>query len=191
VGAGALALLLSAGAGAASEPGVAIDRSVVLLLVDGLAPEVVDRFPTPTLDRMRREGAWTHQLEPVFPSVSLTNSVSLSTGCYPEKHGIVSNRFWDPARGIFAADPDADWLTGCEHLHQAAERQGLRTAAVSWVGARSKTRGAQASIVSGAPPDLSFCDGDISDRELERGRELQRLLRLPTSYRPRLLLGYF
>ncbi len=84
-------------------------------------------------------------MDPAFPTISLINAVTISTGCWPENHGIVTNKFIDPERGFYDHSGDADWLTGCEHMHQAAERQGLTTAALGWVGRHSETRGAQAS----------------------------------------------
>jgi predicted AlkP superfamily pyrophosphatase or phosphodiesterase len=183
-----LALALGLATGASSAAGAPVDRTVVLMLFDGFAPAVVDRFETPQLDRMGREGVFTHRFEPAFPTISLINGVTISTGCWPENHGIVTNVFLDPLRGRYDHDADADWLTGCEHLHQAAERQGLRSAALSWVGARSASRGPQASIVG---PDEEPCTELIEPRDLARADEVVRLLRLPAAERPRLVLAYF
>src|SRR5262245_34129268 len=46
-------------------------RTVVVLLFDGLAPALLEGRATPTLDRLRREGSWTHAMVPPFPSISL------------------------------------------------------------------------------------------------------------------------
>jgi predicted AlkP superfamily pyrophosphatase or phosphodiesterase len=93
--------------------------------------------------------------------------------------------FLDPVRGEYSHSADADWLTGCEHLHQAAERQGVHAAALRWVGRYSTSRGPQASRVSSErsyaeyPPDPA------------RGYEVVGLLRLPVEQRPRLIEAYF
>jgi alkaline phosphatase D len=164
-------------------------RTVVVLLFDGFAPAVVDAFETPNLDRMRREGAATHHMEPPFPTISLISGATISTGCWPEHHGIVTNLFLDPERGVYDHDPDADWLTGCEHLQQAAERQGVRAAAIGWIGHRSGTRGPQATFVG---PDERPCGNALVEpTDLTRADEVVRLLGLPASERPRLLLAYF
>jgi predicted AlkP superfamily pyrophosphatase or phosphodiesterase len=168
---------------ASAEP--ATDRIVVLLLFDGWAPALVDAGRTPTLDRIRAEGSWTHDLAPVFPSISLINQVTISTGCWPERHGIVTNEFIDPERGRYDHDHDADWLLACEHLHQAAERQGVRAAALGWVGRFSTTRGPLASIVSEEKQWSDFPEDD------ERARQIVRLLELPVAQRPSLIVGYF
>jgi hypothetical protein len=69
---------------------------------------------------------------------------------------------------------------GCEHLHQAARRQGLRTASLWFVGSHSRADGDQADH---AAPDVGH-DEWPGDRE--RAAEAIRLLRLPAAERPRL-----
>lgn len=158
---------------------------MVVLLFDGFAPALVEAVPTPSLDRMAREGTFTHEFEPAFPTISLINQVTISTGCWPEHHGIVTNRFLDPERGLYDHSPDADWLIGCEHLHEVAERQGLRAAALGWVGRRSSSRGPLATVVS---EEATFED---FPSDPARAEEVVRLLAEPPERRPRLLLAYF
>ncbi len=172
----------------AAVPARAGEQSVVLLVFDGFAPEVVERFETPALDRMRREGAWSHHLVPAFPTISLINGVTLSTGCWPARHGVVTNKFLDPDRGLYDHSPDADWLLGCEHLHQVAERQGVPAAALAWYGAHSETRGPLARYVE---PPGKVCNELLEPGDRRRADEVVRLLGLPAAERPRLLLAYF
>lgn len=160
-------------------------RTVVVMLFDGLAPALLDGADTPNLDRMRAEGAWTHNMVPPFPSISLIGGVTISTGCWPARHGIVTNRFFDPSRGFYDHSRDADWLIGCEHLHQAAERQGVPSAALAWYGAVSSTRGKQArQVIYEARWEDFPSDG-------ERARQVAGLLALPAAERPQLVLAYF
>ena len=179
----ALAALLVAAAPAAAGADTR-GRTVVLLLYDGLAPALLDAHPTPAFDRIAREGARSHRFEPVFPSISLINQVTISTGCWPEHHGIVTNVFLDSERGRYDHDGDADWLLGCEHLHQAALRQGLRSAALWFVGAHSKQNGDQAHHVS---PDVPY---DLRPQDAERMDEVLRLLALPAAERPHVISAY-
>lgn len=160
-------------------------RTVVVLVFDGLAPKLLAGAELPTFDRLRREGSHTNRMLPVFPSLSLVNGFTLSTGCLPEHHGIVSNLFDDPKKGFYDHSFDADWTTGCEGMHQAAERQGVRTAALGWYGAYSEAKGPQASIVS---PGRVFAEFPT---DAERAREVANLLQLPPERRPRLILAYF
>jgi len=160
-------------------------RTVVVLLFDGWAPALLEGLTTPALARIRTEGAWTHHLIPVFPTLSLVNQVSISTGCWPEHHGIVTNEFIDPTRGRYDHSRDADWLTGCEHLHQVAERQGVPSAALGWVGGVSGSRGKLATYVSA---EATWAD---SPDDAHRAEQVIQLLRLPDAERPRLILAYF
>lgn len=176
----ALACLLEA----LTQSAGAAPRTVVLLLYDGFAPALLDAHPTPAFHRIEQEGAFTRHFEPVFPTISLTNQTSISTGCWPAQHGIVSNEFIDPERGRYDHDLDADWLQGCEHLHQAARRQGLRSAALWFPGAHSKRNGAEASLVS---PNVKH---EQRPPDAERMGELLRLLALPAAERPHYIAVY-
>ena len=102
-----LALAASAAAG---------PRTVVVLLFDGFSPAYLESFPTPTFDRLAEEGAFARHMEPAFPTISLINGVTISTGCWPESHGIVSNIFLDPQRGRYDHSSDPDWLTALLYI---------------------------------------------------------------------------
>lgn len=160
-------------------------RTVVVMLFDGLAPALLDGVATPALDRLRREGAWTHTMVPPFPSISLIGGVTISTGCWPARHGIVTNRFFDPERGFYDHSKDADWMTGCEHLHQAAERQGVPSAALGWYGEVSATRGQLARDVAFAATYAEYPD------DAGRAQQVVALLARPPAERPQLILAYF
>jgi alkaline phosphatase D len=162
------------------------ERTVVVMLFDGIAPVYMERFPTPAFDRMRKEGAWTHRMDPAFPTISLINGVTISTGCWPEHHGVVTNLFLDPERGVYDHSIDADWLTGCEHLHQAAERQAVSTATLGWYGRTSTEHGPLASTMP--PNELTW--EDYPDDAGRAEQVVEQLLR-PPAERPRLILAYF
>ena len=79
-----------------------------------------ERFPN--FARLAVDGSHTGAMLPVYPTLSLPNHFSLSTGCYPEHHGIVSNRFIDPELGLYAHDlGDTRWLLGCEPINVVAD----------------------------------------------------------------------
>jgi predicted AlkP superfamily pyrophosphatase or phosphodiesterase len=164
-------------------------RTVIVLMIDGLSRTMLDSVPTPSFARIRIEGAWTDHLLPVFPSISEPNWVSASTGCWPQNHGVVSAQFIDSRRGLFNHDVDADWIGGGELLHQVAERQGVRTAALGWFGRYSQSRGAQATYVS----HERKVPWTLSEYATERQRMDQMLgyLQMPDDTRPGLILGYF
>ncbi len=160
-------------------------RTVIVMLIDGLAPAMVEAQATPALDRLRREGSWTHHMLPPFPSMSLSSGFTISTGCWPEHHGIVTNRFFDPERGLYDHSFDADWVTACEQLHEVAERQGVPAAALGWYGEVSASRGKLASTVRYATTLEEFPPDHL------RAEQITELLRLPEAERPQLILAYF
>ncbi len=162
----------------------ATGRDVVVLVFDGIAPALLERNHTPAFARIRSEGAWSHGLEPAFPTISLINGFTLSTGCWPARHGIVTNKFLDPERGLYDHSSDADWLTGCEGLHVAAERQGVTTAALGWYGSHSSTRGPLASVVGEAR------SADFPE-DPGRAEQVVEQLARDDAERPRLVLAYF
>ena len=108
------------------------ERTVVVLLFDGVEPGALQLAPVPAFERMRAEGSFSHGFEPPFPTLSLISGFTISTGCWPAHHGIVTNKFLDGGGLLYDHSRDADWMTGCENLHQAAERQGVRSAALDW-----------------------------------------------------------
>ncbi len=153
------------------------EPSVVVLVFDGFSPHYLERFPAPSFERLRSEGSFSHHMEPPFPSMSQSSGVTISTGCWPGRHGILSNRFLDPERGLYDRSGSTAWLTDCEHLDRAAERYGVRTASLGWYGRRNDP-----DAPDPAPQDLD---------DMERAEQVAAWLAEPPGTRPRLLLAYF
>jgi predicted AlkP superfamily pyrophosphatase or phosphodiesterase len=91
-------------------------RHLILFMLDGLRPDALPRSPTPTIDALVDQGAYTWQAQTVRPSVTLPCHASMMYGVLPSRHGIVSND-WTPIRPP---------LSG---LFEVAHRAGLETAA--------------------------------------------------------------
>lgn len=163
----------------------AAERTVVVVMFDGFAPAMADATPTPNLDRIKREGAWSRHLVPEFPSLSMINHTTFETGCRPWRHGIISNIFYDPQKGRYAEDPDGDWRTGCETMWEAAERQGVKSAVFNFVNRWSTSHGSLATYTN-APVPWSQHESDetILNRALAQ-------LRNNRADHPRLIALYF
>jgi alkaline phosphatase D len=178
------ALLLPAAA--ATPP----ERTVIVVLFDGFAPAELDAAKnTPAFDRLKREGAWSRNLVPAFPTISIINHTTFLTGCWPEHHGIVSNVFIDPVKGRFGDDHgdagDAAWRTGCETIWEAAERQGVRSAAFNFVSRWSSKTGPRATYIN---PEVPWKQHESDDTII--GRAI-KLLKDPGLKHPRLIALYF
>jgi alkaline phosphatase D len=163
----------------------AAERTVVVVLFDGFAPAMMDATATPNFDRMAREGVSSRHLVPAFPTISLINHTTFETGCWPSHHGILSNLFYDPKKGLFKQSDDAAWRTGCESLWEAAERQGMRSAALNFVGRWSSVKGKRATYIN---PEVPWKKRQSDDQVLREGL---RLLKLSWPGHPRLIALYF
>jgi len=64
---------------------------VVVIGIDGLSIDGVERAKDPQLHRMMEQSAWTLQARGVMPTLSSPNWESAITGAGPEQHGITSN----------------------------------------------------------------------------------------------------
>jgi predicted AlkP superfamily pyrophosphatase or phosphodiesterase len=178
--AGALAVAMSSAAVAAAE------RTVLLVMFDGFAPAMADATKTPNLDRIKVEGAWSRHFVPVYPTMSLPNHTSFVTGCWPERHGIVQNEFYDPDRAASYQHGDADWLAACEPVWAAAERQGVRAAALNFANRWDvKKKVALASVIN---PHVPWEEAPSDDETLAKGLAL---LKSSDVKRPRLIALYF
>jgi hypothetical protein len=159
--------------------------TVILLSWDGLRHDYVRLHPEvalPGLARFATEGAVAERLIPVFPSNTFPGHVSLATGTYPDRHGIVDNVFLDRERGMYRYSPDAGWLDA-EPLWIAAERQGIPAATYFWVGSETDWRG-QGTRFREAPFDGDRPESAKVDRILD-------WLALAPAERPRLIMSYW
>ena len=112
---------------------------VILISFDGFRWDYPSRGITPNFDEIRENGVAAVSLEPVYPSKTFPNHLSIITGMYPENHGIILNEFSDPFSGAryrmsdTTAIRDGKWYLG-EAFWETAERQGITTASYFWPG---------------------------------------------------------
>lgn len=130
--------LLAATPPAAAVP-PAVETRVILLSLDGTTPAQVADPELATLARIAREGASAERLVPVFPTNTFPNHVTFVTGVAPDRHGIVSNVFIDPERGLHSYANDPAWIE-VEPLWSLAARHGVVSAAYHWVGSEGPWR---------------------------------------------------
>ncbi|HTR78930.1 MAG TPA: alkaline phosphatase family protein [Gemmatimonadaceae bacterium] len=79
-------------------------RRVILVVLDGLRPDAIERFDLHHLNRLQENGASTTRARTVTPSITASAMASLFTGVRPERHGLVSDRFHIP-RAAGALNP--------------------------------------------------------------------------------------
>ena len=89
-----LILLITIAAATAVKPDAS--NRHLLLVLDGLRPDYVTPEVMPNLHALGQRGVvFTHH-HAVYPTVTRVNSSSISTGSYPERHGILGNSVFFP-----------------------------------------------------------------------------------------------
>ncbi|MQA28671.1 MAG: alkaline phosphatase family protein [Luteitalea sp.] len=68
----------------------------LLIVVDGLRPDYVTPEVMPNLHALGQRGAVFTGHHSVFPTVTRVNASSISTGAYPETHGLMGNSVFFP-----------------------------------------------------------------------------------------------
>jgi phosphonoacetate hydrolase len=69
----------------------------VVVIWDGLRPDLVSPERTPTLARLAGQGVTFSRMHATFPSETRVNTASFSCGSWPTAHGIVANEMFHPA----------------------------------------------------------------------------------------------
>jgi alkaline phosphatase D len=175
------------GTGGVNAPETLDKPYVVLVSFDGFRHDYLSRYATPRLDRMADSGAVADVLIPVYPSLTFPSHYSIATGLYPENHGIVGNRFYDPARGEgydyrnTADVQDGTWYGG-EPLWVTAETQGMVSAAMLFVGTEA--------AIGGIRPTF-WTPYETRGSHRERVDQVLAWLGLPARERPHLITLYF
>lgn len=72
-------------------PQGAVSNHVIVISVDGLRPDAIEKYGARTLLRLRNEGAFAVGAQTIFPSKTLPSHTSMITGVGPEVHGITWN----------------------------------------------------------------------------------------------------
>jgi hypothetical protein len=108
-------------------------RSVVVWIsIDGMRGNYVDSADTPFLHRLMKEGAFSKQLAPVFPSLTFPSHVSEVTGASVNKHGIIANAIYDSQHDRRWSFPNIASEILCEPLWTTVKRGGQRVLVHDW-----------------------------------------------------------
>jgi alkaline phosphatase D len=166
---------------------------VVLVSLDGFRWDYAKRDNATHLLGLGKRGVWAPEgMLPSYPSLTFPNHYTMVTGLYPGRHGLVANRFLDPARGTrFAsteaqAVTDGSWYSGVP-LWSLAESQGMRTASLLWVGSEAKIAGFRPSFYA------HYDSKNEPSPESQQARidDTVALLRLPPADRPHFIAIYY
>ncbi len=118
------------------------ENRLLLISFDGFRYDYLNRVPTPHFDTLITKGVKSEGLIPVFPTKTFPNHYSIATGLYPENTGFIANTMYDPEFEEWyrirdrKAVENKKWYGG-EPIWNTAEKQGLRTGTMFWVGSEA------------------------------------------------------
>ncbi|RUO41086.1 alkaline phosphatase family protein [Pseudidiomarina aestuarii] len=157
---------------------------VIVISLDGFRHDYIAKFNPPRVSQLAERGT-VSRLEPVYPAKTFPNHISLATGLYPSKHGIVDNYFYDIERndfyGMGKGYDDSTWLDGIP-IWNLAEQQGLRAATYFWPESDAR--------VNGMSPSYFYRYSHYASPK-KRIEQIIRWLQQPDETRPALIMSYF
>ena len=111
-------------------------RHVVVVVWDGMRPDLVSEDHTPTLWKLAREGVTFRNHHAAYLSATVVNGTAIATGCYPSSSGVFANYVFrpeiDPAKMIDAGVPDVvrkgDELSGGKYIARPTTAEILHRA---------------------------------------------------------------
>ena len=163
------------------------DPTVILISIDGMRADYLDKYTPPELARLANEGVRAKWMIPAYPTKTFPNHYTVATGLYPGNHGLVENNMWDPTTGKTfglhdrTAVEDPMWWGG-EPIWVTAQKQGRIAGAFFFPGTETLIKGMK-------PKYWRSYDGDVPNEE--RVDTILSWLKLPKEERPTIVTLYF
>lgn len=160
---------------------------LIFISTDGFRYDYAKKYKAENLLKFSNQGVSAKAMLPSFPSITFPNHWSLITGLYPSHHGLVDNFFYDYSRKEFYAmskkenAEDGSWYGGVP-LWSLAEKQGVVSASLQWVGS--------ASDAGGIRPTYYYHYHEKFTPE-EKISKVINWLKLPEEVRPHFISLYF
>ena len=162
------------------------EQTVVMISIDGLRWDYIEKHGAPNLKAMAEQGVRAQKMQPVYPSKTFPNHISVITGLLPVNHGIVDNKFCDKARNsecysMGKGQKDSTWVRGTPFWN-LVKMHGLKSAVYFWPESDAR--------FNGMTPDYYFHyskQGNYQDRI----DQIVQWLSLPQAQRPRFVASYF
>ena len=153
----AVLLCLAAGCGpSAAQPDQEAparqEQRHLLIVLDGLRPDYVTPALMPNLYALGERGVVFTDHHAVYPTVTRVNAASISTGAYPETHGLMGNAVFFPAvdAARFLSTSERDNLLRIE------EAEGGRLLTAPTLGERLQGAGLRMLVASAGSSGSSY-----------------------------------
>ncbi len=160
---------------------------LIMISSDGFRYDYAKKYNAQNLLKLAQNGVQAKAMIPSYPTITFPNHWSLITGLYPSHHGLIDNYFYDYKRKEFYAmsNPqnaeDGSWYGGTP-LWSLAEKQGMLSASLQWVGS--------ASDAGGTRPTYYYHYFEKFSPE-EKVDKVISWLKLPMDKRPHFITLYF
>lgn len=128
-------------------------EKVMILVIDGCAPEYLTEATAPNIYRIARETGFVKTVQCAMPSVTNVNHACILSGKWPEQTGVTGNYFYDPATGEEGFIEEKGFMKAPTILQRCKEAGG-RTALLTVKGKVLGVYGEGADIgISAQAPD--------------------------------------
>ncbi|WP_288438662.1 ectonucleotide pyrophosphatase/phosphodiesterase [uncultured Chryseobacterium sp.] len=160
---------------------------VIMISTDGFRYDYARKYNAENLLKLANGGVKAEAMIPSYPSITFPNHWSLITGLYPSHHGLIDNFFYDYKRKDNYAmsskknAEDGSWYGGIP-LWGLAEKQGMVSASLMWVGSASDAGGMRPTYYY--PYHEKFTPA-------EKVEKVVNWLKLPEDKRPHFITLYF
>ncbi len=160
---------------------------VLLVSFDGFRWDYLNRNITPNLNKVINNGVRALSLRPTFPSKTFPNHLSIITGMYAEKHGIIFNHFENVKSNLIyklsdtSAVRNPEWYKG-EAFWTTAEKNNITTASFFWPGSELNNAKRRPTYYKKYEHNLPY---------KERIDGVINWLQLPQNKRPHFITLYF
>ena len=130
-----------------------MNNKVLILVIDGCAPEYITPEHAPNIHRLAAQSGFAKTVKAVVPTVTNVNHASILSGKFPSETGMAGNYFYDPVTGEEGFIEEKGFMKA-ETLLQAYRRKGLKTAFLTVKGKLLGVYGHAADIgISVQTPD--------------------------------------
>ncbi len=164
--------------------GEKVKPPLILLSIDGFAHDYLTTYQPNNILKLAKTGV-VAKLLPVYPSKTFPNHLSIITGVYPEKHGIIHNKFYHPSLAekyrLGAGKNNSAWLTAMP-LWSFAEENKITSAVYFWPESEAIGQGSQPTY--NIPYNRTATDKEHFDQIID-------WLKLPKEEAPKFIVSYF
>ena len=160
---------------------------VILISADGFRSDFADKYDAGYLKSKRSLGVSAPSMIPSYPTLTFPNHYTIVTGLYPAHHGLVNNRYYDPASrqeysmGNKKMVGEGKWYGGTP-LWVLAEKQGMLAASNFWVASEAD--------IQGVRPSYYYVYNEVTPIA-QRIQSVKDWLSLPAEKRPHFITFYF